>query len=177
GCGSRSCQRCQELRVQRIELPARKPLRLRPQRAQVRDDRRAAFAVAQHVDAAAPVVQAQAEVVEHPVEQRDPQSAAATAASLLRPVLRQQHSTKPAHGLAFYHRKRGGVMAKEIFCSIGVDVDAVAGWLGSYGGENSPDDISRGMFAGEVGTRRLLKMFKKYDLRTTWFIPGHSIET
>jgi peptidoglycan/xylan/chitin deacetylase (PgdA/CDA1 family) len=68
-------------------------------------------------------------------------------------------------------------MAKEIFCSIGVDVDAVAGWLGSYGGENSPDDISRGMFAGEVGTRRLLKLFKKYDLRTTWFIPGHSIET
>ena len=42
-------------------------------------------------------------------------------------------------------------MAKEIFCAFGVDVDAVAGWLGSYGGEDSPDDISRGMFAGEVG--------------------------
>jgi peptidoglycan/xylan/chitin deacetylase (PgdA/CDA1 family) len=68
-------------------------------------------------------------------------------------------------------------MTKEIFCSIGVDVDAVAGWLGSYGGEDSPDDISRGMFAGEVGTRRLLRMFDKYDMRTTWFIPGHSIET
>ena len=26
-----------------------------------------------------------------------------------------------------------------------------AGWLGSYGGEDSPDDISRGLFAGEVG--------------------------
>ena len=39
-------------------------------------------------------------------------------------------------------------MAKEILCSFGVDVDAVAGWLGSYGGEDSPDDISRGMFAG-----------------------------
>jgi len=68
-------------------------------------------------------------------------------------------------------------MAKEIFCSIGVDVDAVAGWLGSYGGEDSPDDISRGVFAGEVGSRRLLKLFDKYDMRTTWFIPGHSIET
>jgi peptidoglycan/xylan/chitin deacetylase (PgdA/CDA1 family) len=68
-------------------------------------------------------------------------------------------------------------MAKEIFCSIGVDVDAVAGWLGSYGGEDSPDDISRGMFAGEVGTRRLLKLFDRYDMQTTWFIPGHSIET
>jgi peptidoglycan-N-acetylglucosamine deacetylase len=68
-------------------------------------------------------------------------------------------------------------MSKEIFCAIGVDVDAVAGWLGSYGGEDSPDDISRGVFAGEVGSRRLLKLFDKYDLRTTWFIPGHSIET
>jgi peptidoglycan-N-acetylglucosamine deacetylase len=68
-------------------------------------------------------------------------------------------------------------MGKEIFCSIGVDVDAVAGWLGSYGGEDSPDDISRGLFAGEVGSRRLLKLFDKYGLRTTWFIPGHSIET
>jgi peptidoglycan/xylan/chitin deacetylase (PgdA/CDA1 family) len=68
-------------------------------------------------------------------------------------------------------------MAKEILCSIGVDVDAVAGWLGSYGGEDSPDDISRGMFAGEVGAPRLLKLFKRMDLQTTWFIPGHSIET
>src|SRR5260370_13001558 len=68
-------------------------------------------------------------------------------------------------------------MAKEIFCCIGVDVDAVAGRLGPYGGEDSPDDISRGIFAGEVGTRRLLKLFDKYGLKTTWFIPGHSIET
>jgi peptidoglycan/xylan/chitin deacetylase (PgdA/CDA1 family) len=68
-------------------------------------------------------------------------------------------------------------MTKEILCAFGVDVDAVAGWLGSYGGENSPDDISRGMFAGEVGTPRLLTMFGRRDLRTTWFIPGHSIET
>ena len=42
---------------------------------------------------------------------------------------------------------------KEIFVSFGVDIDAVAGWLWSYGGEDSPDDISRGLFAGEVGGR------------------------
>ena len=42
-------------------------------------------------------------------------------------------------------------MTKDILCGFGVDVDAVAGWLGSYGGEDSPDDISRGMFSGEVG--------------------------
>jgi peptidoglycan/xylan/chitin deacetylase (PgdA/CDA1 family) len=66
---------------------------------------------------------------------------------------------------------------KEILVAYGVDMDAVAGWLGSYGGEDSPDDISRGLFAGEIGTPRLLKLFEKYNLKTTWFIPGHSIET
>jgi peptidoglycan/xylan/chitin deacetylase (PgdA/CDA1 family) len=68
-------------------------------------------------------------------------------------------------------------MTKEILCGFGVDVDAVAGWLGSYGGEDSPDDISRGMFAGEVGSPRLLKLFDRLNIKTTWFIPGHSIET
>lgn len=33
---------------------------------------------------------------------------------------------------------------KRVLVSYGVDVDAVAGWLGSYGGEDSPHDISRG---------------------------------
>lgn len=68
-------------------------------------------------------------------------------------------------------------MAKEILCAFGVDVDAVAGWLGSYGGEDSPDDISRGLFAGEVGAPRLLRLFDRLGVRTTWFVPGHSIET
>jgi peptidoglycan/xylan/chitin deacetylase (PgdA/CDA1 family) len=66
---------------------------------------------------------------------------------------------------------------KDIRVAFGVDVDAVAGWLGSYGGEDSPCDISRGMFAGEVGVPRLLSLFERNDLRTTWFIPGHSVET
>ncbi len=68
-------------------------------------------------------------------------------------------------------------MSKTILCGFGVDVDAVAGWLGSYGGEDSPDDISRGIFAGEVGSLRLLKLFERFGIKTTWFIPGHSIET
>src|SRR6202162_911240 len=72
---------------------------------------------------------------------------------------------------------REKAMTKEILCGFGVDVDAVAGWLGSYGGEDSPDDISRGLFAGEVGSLRLLKPFGRLGIKTTWFIPGHSIET
>lgn len=81
---------------------------------------------------------------------------------------------------------------KRALCTIGVDVDAVSGWcalprtrsptnsesrLGSYGGQDSPNDISRGMFAGEVGVPRMLKLFKKMNMRTTWFIPGHSLDT
>jgi peptidoglycan/xylan/chitin deacetylase (PgdA/CDA1 family) len=68
-------------------------------------------------------------------------------------------------------------MAKEIWCAFGVDVDAVAGWLGSYGGADSPLDISRGMFSGEVGTPRLVRLFDRFGIKTTWFVPGHSIET
>ncbi|KAG8628904.1 hypothetical protein KVT40_002769 [Elsinoe batatas] len=68
-------------------------------------------------------------------------------------------------------------MPKKIQCCISVDIDAVAGWLGSYGGEDSTSDISRGMFAGTVGVRRMLRLFKKHNIKTTWFIPGHSLET
>ena len=68
-------------------------------------------------------------------------------------------------------------MTKEILCAYGVDIDAVAGWIGSYGGGDSPDDISRGLFAGEVGTPRMLNLFKRNGIKATWFIPGHSIET
>ena len=53
----------------------------------------------------------------------------------------------------------------------------MAGWLGSYGGEDSTSDISRGLFAGTVGVRRMLKLFDKYNIKTTFFIPGHSLET
>lgn len=66
---------------------------------------------------------------------------------------------------------------KDIKCSFSVHVDAVGGWLGSYGGQDSPSDIQRGMFAGEVGIPRLLKLFKGRDIPASWFIPGHSIET
>lgn len=107
----------------------------------------------------------------------------------------------------------------EVQCCISVDVDAVAGWLGSYGGQDSTSDISRGtsaqkeikikampsflgnrarrmpnssetnspipitdksqpgLFAGTIGVRRLLTMFERHNIKTTWFIPGHSLET
>ncbi len=68
-------------------------------------------------------------------------------------------------------------MAKNIHCGFSVHVDAVAAWLGTFGGADSPHDISRGLFAGEVGSPRLLDLFDRFGIKTSWFIPGHSIET
>jgi len=67
--------------------------------------------------------------------------------------------------------------ANKVDVAITVDVDAIAGWLGSYGGENSLCDLSRGEFAGKVGVLRLLETFETYGIKATWFMPGHSIET
>lgn len=66
---------------------------------------------------------------------------------------------------------------KNIQITFGVDFDSVAGWIGSYGGENSPSDIQRGIFAAEVGVPRLLKLFEREGIQASWFIPGHSLES
>ena len=66
-------------------------------------------------------------------------------------------------------------MAKERLCAFGSDVDSVAGQIGSYGGGDSPSDIQRGVFAGEVGHVRLLNPFRQYKLRASFFLPGTSI--
>ena len=64
----------------------------------------------------------------------------------------------------------------KIAVSLGVDFDAHSVWPGSYG-VNSPGYLSRGEFGAEVGAPRLLKLFKTYDIRTTWFTPTHTMET
>jgi peptidoglycan/xylan/chitin deacetylase (PgdA/CDA1 family) len=68
-------------------------------------------------------------------------------------------------------------MTKDILCAFSIHCDAVAGWLGSYGGTESPGDISRGVFAGEVGMPRILKLFDRFGLKQSFFIPGHTIES
>lgn len=66
---------------------------------------------------------------------------------------------------------------KRVLVGYGIDIDAVAGWLGSYKGEDSVHDISRGLFAGTIGVRRILKLLKDHNITATWFIPGHSLDT
>lgn len=38
-------------------------------------------------------------------------------------------------------------------------------------------DVSRGIFGATIGIDRLLKLWDKFGIKTTWFVPGHSIES
>src|SRR3954454_22252589 len=77
----------------------------------------------------------------------------------LTPACRQQ-APADRYGMELLPGKENR-MAKQIHCVFGVDIDAVAGWLGSYGGEDSPSDIQRGVFAGGGGTPRVVRVFPK----------------
>ena len=45
------------------------------------------------------------------------------------------------------------------------------------GAPASQTDVSRGVFGATVGIDRLLKLWDKYGIKTTWFVPAHSIES
>ena len=66
---------------------------------------------------------------------------------------------------------------KEILVCFNTHFDAVSLWLGSFGGEDSPCDISRGVHAAMLGVPRLLDLYDKYGIKGTWDITGHSIES
>ena len=55
------------------------------------------------------------------------------------------------------------------------DFDAISGFIAR--GQTSPSWISRGEFGPKSGAPRLIALFGKYGIRTTWFTPGHTIET
>ncbi len=70
-----------------------------------------------------------------------------------------------------------GNTKKDIQVCINPHFDAVSLWLGSFGGEDSPCDISRGVFAAKRGVPRLLELFNRYGITTTWGVTGHSVES
>ena len=76
-------------------------------------------------------------------------------------------------------RKTGKVKlppGKKVAVNLGCDFDAQSIWDGSFN-LLSPAYMSRGQFGAEVGAPRLLELFKKYDIKTSWFIPGHTADT
>jgi peptidoglycan-N-acetylglucosamine deacetylase len=66
-------------------------------------------------------------------------------------------------------------MAANVSVCLSFDFDAISVWLGSLNA-TSPSAISRGEF-GAVATERLLEMLARWEIKSTWFIPGHTIDT
>jgi peptidoglycan/xylan/chitin deacetylase (PgdA/CDA1 family) len=66
-------------------------------------------------------------------------------------------------------------MSKNVSVCLSFDFDAISIWLGPMHSQ-SPSTISRGEF-GAVGTERLLKVLRRYQILSSWFIPGHTLET
>ena len=64
--------------------------------------------------------------------------------------------------------------ARHIVC-LTFDFDAMSGWIAR--GMNSPSPISRGEFGPNVALPRILALLKDYDVRSSWYIPGHTLET
>lgn len=78
-----------------------------------------------------------------------------------------------------YKQRAGRVKlpeGKRIAVALGCDFDAMCIWDGSYH-RWTPAYQSRGEFGAEVAVQRLLALFDKHKIKTTWCIPGHSVET
>ena len=55
------------------------------------------------------------------------------------------------------------------------DFDALSGWIAR--GMTTPSPISRGDFGPNVALPRILALLRNYDVPTSWYIPGHTLET
>lgn len=67
-------------------------------------------------------------------------------------------------------------VGKKIAVGLGVDFDALSLWDGTFH-SLTPEYLSRGEFGAEVAAQRLLKLFAKHHIKTTWCIPGHTADT
>lgn len=56
------------------------------------------------------------------------------------------------------------------------DFDAISVWLGSFG-VATPAYVSRGEFAANVATPRILDILEREGVTSTWFIPGLDADT
>lgn len=65
-------------------------------------------------------------------------------------------------------------MSRHIAC-LTFDFDAMSGFIAR--GMTSPSPISRGEFGADVAAPRLLALLGKYRVPTSWYVPGHTLET
>jgi peptidoglycan-N-acetylglucosamine deacetylase len=69
---------------------------------------------------------------------------------------------------------RASELSKHIVC-LTFDFDGISGFIAR--GQTTASWISRGEFGPRVGAPRLLALFRKYGIRSSWYVPGHTIET
>jgi peptidoglycan/xylan/chitin deacetylase (PgdA/CDA1 family) len=65
-------------------------------------------------------------------------------------------------------------MSKHIVC-LTFDFDAISGFVAR--GQTTPGWRSRGEFGPGVGAPRLLALLRRYGMRTSWYVPGHTVES
>jgi peptidoglycan-N-acetylglucosamine deacetylase len=70
---------------------------------------------------------------------------------------------------------RGEARAARATVCLTVDFDAVSVWM--QWGARGPKALSRGEFGANVGAPRLLEALDKHEIKSTWFIPGHTADT
>jgi peptidoglycan/xylan/chitin deacetylase (PgdA/CDA1 family) len=56
------------------------------------------------------------------------------------------------------------------------DFDALSVWLGGSA-EVTPATLSRGEYGARVGVPRILELLKSFDIRATFFVPGHTADS
>jgi len=66
-------------------------------------------------------------------------------------------------------------MGRRHLACLTFDFDAISGWIAR--GMTSPSPISRGEFGPNVALPRILDLLNKYDVTTSWYVPGHTLET
>jgi peptidoglycan/xylan/chitin deacetylase (PgdA/CDA1 family) len=66
-------------------------------------------------------------------------------------------------------------MARRHIVCLTFDFDGISGFIAR--GQTSASWISRGEFGVRVGAPRVLALLASYGIKSTWFVPGHTIET
>ncbi len=65
-------------------------------------------------------------------------------------------------------------MKRHLVC-LTFDFDAISGFIAR--GMTSATPVSRGEFGADVATPRILELLKEYRIHSSWYIPGHTLET
>ena len=76
-------------------------------------------------------------------------------------------------------QKTGSVLlpeGKKLAVNFGFDFDSSSVWMESFQ-KSSQVYTSRGEYGAEVGVPRILELLDRYNIKATFFVPGHTLDT